>query len=273
MNECKRCLSIYPPKTKRSEYCSDTCRQARHGSKNDISDLNKVLKAKGLPVMQRGGIAKIEFLESNIKELNELTGGFPINRITEIYGRSGVGKTFLAKQLIGEGTKTLYVDTENALTDLPENVSIITEHELETISDIVDVALDSKVYDLIVVDSVASMTTRVEVEGDAGDSNMGVKAKLMSQWMRRVNQHLKASGTALVFINQERDSMSPYGKAKFTPGGHALPYASSLRLELKSLAKDKIMKDKGQVGHHVEVKVEKSRVCKPFISTTFKLMY
>lgn len=274
MQECKQCMCLYQPKTERNEYCSENCRKAHgRGAKSPVKELNKKLKAKGLPLLKRGGEVKIEFLESNIEEINKLTGGFPKNRITEIFGMKGVGKTYLARQMIKKNSKTLYIDTENALVNVPNNIEVVNEYEVESVAEIVNNALESKIYDLIVIDSVASMSVRTEAEGEIGEAHMGLKARIMGQWMRTINPYLHDSGTSVVFINQERESMNPYGKQKFTPGGHALPYAASLRLELKTLAKDRIKKNGEQIGHWVNVKVEKSRVSKPYQETKFKLLY
>lgn len=268
LKECNYCLAQYEPARGTSQYCSDSCR-ANKNRKNDTTTrkLNKLLKEKGLPTTIAHGSLTIKFLETGIKQIDEMTGGFPIRRITEIYGMKGVGKTSLITRLFNADAKILYIDTENAIVNPPSNVTQVHEYLLENVSEVVDDALGLD-YDMIVVDSVASMVPRAEIEGDTGDAHMGLKARLMGQWMRRINVKLSKSNTALVFINQERDTMNAYGYQKFTPGGHALPYAASLRLELKT-----VKKDRKEDGHMVTVKVEKSRVCKPHQETRFKLEY
>lgn len=240
-----------------------------------IEFLNKRLKELGsdAQVLKGNEIPKVEFFTSGVPEIDEITGGVPKNRITEIFGFKGVGKTFLAKQMMGnmDGLKVLYIDTENALDKTPEHVTTINEHILETIAELVNASLGK--FDIVIVDSVASMVPKAEYESETGEYTMGLKARLMGQWMRKVNPHLAGSGTALVFINQQRDTMDMYGPKRFTPGGKALPYASSLRLELKTNKADRVTKNGEVVGHWVHVEVEKSKVCRPWQKTKFKLVY
>lgn len=260
---CFTCGKDFTTRLALLKFCSPKCETKA------LDDLNKELISKGLPPTIRGSeMPKIEFVSSGIKEIDEMTGGFPRNRVSEVFGLKGVGKTQLMTRIIESlpDLRIYYVDTENALSFPPDNVHILNEYILEKVEEGVSSAL-TKGYDLIVVDSIASMVPRAEVEGDAGDAHMGLKARLMSQWMRRVNMSLSKSGTALVFINQQRDSMNPY-VPRFTPGGFAVPYAASLRLELRTTKKDR-----QEDGHTVHVEVEKSRVCKPYQKTKFKLKY
>lgn len=266
--ECSHCLIQFGPERSDAKYCCDQCRKdASAGRESKTRKINEELKEKNLPTLMNGSAVKTEFISTGITEIDDMTGGFPKRKITEIYGMKGVGKTALVTKLFNADSKILYVDTENALGEVPSNVTKISEYILEDVERAVHTLL-GKDYDMIVVDSVASMIPRAEVEGDEGDAHMGLKARLMSQWMRKVNMYLSKSNAALVFINQERETMNAFGYQKFTPGGHGLPYAASLRLELKTTKKDRL-----ENGHWVNVEVEKSRVCKPYQTTRFKLEY
>ena len=286
-NQSVTCPICGNPLKGRQTYCSPACRKrasrqplpkepkARTKELTDrLGDINAELKAIGLPPLRKGSdIEPLEFISTGIPEIDEMTHGFPRKRITEIFGMKGVGKTALMSRIISNGdVKIAYIDTENALVETPDNVFSTSDYVLERVADAVDKLLERD-YDLIVVDSVASLVPRAEAEGDITEMQMGLKARMMGKWMRRVNSHLSKSNTALVFINQQRESMELYGPKKFTPGGHALPYAASLRLELKTTKADRIVKNSEVVGHWVQVEVEKSRVCKPFQKAKFKLLY
>lgn len=286
---CLQCDKDFIPKRKTAKFCSSNCRvyhaqikdQIEPMTKKDLEtitsarqameSLNKKLAAKGLPLMIMGSdLPPVEFITSGVKEIDDMTKGFPRKKITEIYGPKGVGKTTMMSRLVANlsDLSICYIDAEGGLPTPPDNVTVNNEHMLERVQDIVESALEDNKYDLIVVDSVASLVPRAEIEGEPGDAHMGLKARLMSQWMRRIHLYLAKSNTAVVFINQQRESMNPYGPSKFTPGGYAVPYAASLRLELKSNKADKF--DNGQWVH---AEVEKSRVCKPYQKTKFKLLY
>lgn len=271
-----------------AKYCSANCRvkASRGGSKKEPVEkkgvvknrgsknkLEAYLEAQGISIRKGSELEPIEFVSSGIKEIDQMTGGFPRKRITEIYGMKGVGKTALMSRMLGVEHTILYIDTENAIVNVPENVHVVREYLLENVAEIVEVAVQSDAYDVIVIDSVASMTPRAEIEGETGEAHMGLKARLMGQWLRKLNPFLNTSKSAVVFINQQRDTMSAYGYAKFTPGGHALPYASSLRLELKTVKADRVIKNSETIGHWITVEVEKSRVCRPYQKTRFKLLY
>lgn len=233
-----------------------------------LARMNEKLAAKGiLPIIMAQDLPPIEFLASGIEEIDVLTKGYPRKRITEMFGLKGVGKTTLMGRIINNlpNLKVFYVDAENALSNVPENIHVLNDYVIESVQENVEQAL-SEDYDLIVVDSVAALVPRAELEGDGWQ--MGVKARLMNQWMRRVNYYLHKSNAALVFINQQRENIGMYGPPKFTPGGQGLGYAASLRLELKSNKTDK--KEKYQL---VTAIVEKSRFDRPYKSVEFKLFY
>ena len=258
---CVSCSKGFSTHLQLMKFCSPKCKDEA------FKQINKLMKEKGLPEITRG-TPKVEFISSGIEEIDKLTGGFPRKRITEIFGLKGVGKTQLMSRILKQSLPDVsiyYVDTENALEI--DGIDTLNENILERVEEAVEVAMQSN-YDLIIVDSVASMIPWAEMEGEAGDAHMGLKARLMGQWMRKINFHLSKSNTALVFINQQRETMNPYGAKKFTPGGFALPYAASLRIELKSNKADK--KENHQL---VTAIVEKSRFSKPYQKAEFKLRY
>lgn len=288
---------------KRGKWCSDACRmkfkrantesdkpnETELTNRGDVTDapgdkvtdsslskINELLAKKGLPPMIRASdLPRTEWVSSGIKEIDELTKGFPRQRITEIFGMKGVGKTQLLAKITGNNKSKLtifYVDAENSLRqdqlENSGNLQFFQGFILEDIAEAVESALQSNEYDLIVIDSVASLVPRNESEGNLGEWQMGLKARLMNQWMRKINYWLWKSKSAVVFVNQQRDTFNSWGTVRFTPGGHALPYAASLRIELKSGKTDK--KEKYQL---VTAIVEKSRFDRPYKTAEFKLYY
>lgn len=223
---------------------------------------------------------EVQFISSGIPEIDTLTGGIPKARITEIYGTTGAGKTSLTLKCVSglsKNGKVLFIDAENAinpsfLTDdaNTDNIVISNESNLETVAELTVEAV--KEFDAIVIDSVASLLPRVEQDGEMGDQNIGIKARLMGKWMRKLVAPLGKSNCAFLFINQLRESPSMY-VPKYTPGGKALPYAASLRIELSSNKADRIIKDGLTVAHRVKVEVTKSKISQPHLSTSFVLKY
>lgn len=310
MTVCEHCGKEFVPQRKTAKFCSDSCRrdfnrgkvgslglaraaeESVQGQKPQVEkqnedvtkrmaaitkEMNERFKKAGLDI--EIGSRPLELVSSGIKEIDEMTGGIPREMVTEIFGMKGVGKTYLMSKIIS-GMKDLsifYVDVENAVTDVPNNVVRVHKFEIGDVKEAVDEALKSKKFDVIVVDSVAALVPRTEEEGGFIEAGVGTKARPMNKWMRLINQYLPGSRSALVFINQERENIGPYKAPFFTPGGRGLPYAASLRLRLSTTKADRIQgqTDKGKefVGHWVNVEVEKSRICKPHQKTKFKLTY
>lgn len=224
----------------------------------------------------------IEYITTGFKELDEIVM-FPRKRITEVYGLQSVGKTSLMLRslagLIAEGHKVLYIDVENSFNKYRAEALGIDLDKLDiavtfTVEDIMELIVENVGnYDAIVVDSVAAMIPRAEMEGKPGDANMGLKARLMGQLMRMVSQPLHKSQCALVFINQLRENMEMFSAKYSTPGGMALKFSASLRIELKTYSKDKIIRDGVQAGHWINATVTKSKIGKPHLTARFKLMY
>lgn len=265
-------------------------KRAKISSDELLDRMNERLAAKGLPLLSNSNEQEqIEFVRTGIQEIDELTapndvlgwGGLPKGHITEVFGTKGAGKSSLMKQIIkfNEDLRVLYFDVENGLTNPPANVHMSKSTLLENIEAITCDAIDTDAYDLIIIDSVAMMSS--QREKDADKAAMMEKAKAMSQFVRRVNSYLRDDAkkeqapTAVVFINQLRDTGNSFGVKEFTPGGRSLEYGASLRMELRSAKADKIMKGAAPVGQKVRVKIEKSRFNGEDVGTTvvFRLMF
>lgn len=226
---------------------------------------------------------KVEFVTSGVKSIDDICGGFPRGRLSEIYGKKSVGKTTLTMMMlaaISKDHKVLFIDAENALNvvrmeelgaDL-SNIKYSTEYVLDDVGELILTNMSN--YDVIILDSVAGTIGRTEESSEVGDHAVGQKGKVMnSLFSRRIPGPLGKTKCALVLINQLRDSFSMYGDKMYTPGGKAIEYSASLRVELNTLAADRITEGKEQVGHWVTAKITKSKVSQPYRTARFKIMY
>ena len=213
-------------------------------------------------------------------------GGFPRGRIAEIYGPESSGKTTLALHVVAESQKSngvcAYIDAEHAMDPVyakaigvdTSNLFISQPQSGEQALEIVESLIRSGKFDVVVVDSVASLTPKAEIEGEMGEQHVGRQARLMSQAMRKLTAIAAKSKTVLIFINQIRTNigmMFPGAPTEFTPGGKALKFYSSVRLEIRRIAQ--IKKGEEVVGGRVRVKVVKNKVASPYKQTEFDLMY
>jgi recombination protein RecA len=261
-------------------------RSGSAGVKKALDEVKKKYGVESIRVYSEGNISNISVIPTGSIKLNRATGigGVPRGRVVEIFGPESAGKTTLALQIIAAsqemGGAAGFIDAEHALDPLLATGTGVNMDDLilsqpdngEQALEITEMLVRSSEFDVLAIDSVAALVPRAEIEGEMGDSHMGLQARLMSQALRKLTGAVAQSNTCVIFINQIRHKIGVvFGNPETTSGGNALKFYASMRLEIRVTGK--VKKGDETIGNEVNVKVVKNKLASPFKVAKTELIF